>query len=688
MKKYDIFGITQLIEKGLARKLEIVEEAVMKLGAEYEPITVLESFVFLANTKNSQLYRVSYEINESDVKFSNLVQFELDYDMSRFEEETKGIISNIVEAIDRDDEVDTEYYKAKWIDSQRKKKLLESKLDLNVGIKSKYITQTKKIVESAVNSTRGARGVLTKTKKGTTLNTLISEGSVVVETGKPINFSETAQESRKQLVLSKIVEAREAARSLLESPVFTQYVTELYKEDNKETAIEFVAENYQELFTLSLAEQTELFYAICESKLGIKPNLRRIVESLVEISVYAQNSKTISEDISKLHTAIGAGKKNFHQRMQLIEDEVNTYSYTKNDLNILTTVLSDIINQPNEFMAPEFITEAKRLLRKLSMMVESNNIDDAQVAVIVNFISQFYPSQVQALGEEEESEYQKFFATMLAKFGVKSPNELEGEKKKEFFDAVDAGWDSDDKDDDDDDDDDEESDKSKSKGKANYADDSVGIDPATGFPEGSLSNIINGKKKDDEAEETAEEEAAEGEEGPVDESWQSDMVDGDASLEEAPVEQETPIRAVAKQALQKMITGPRKYDVVFARTVANAIARNNARILAKTIEAAVLDYEPSEEGEGEPEVLDLLYTNAKDIIAILIEFDLTNLLRQLKMLKTAIPKSEQYEGINGYIFREIMMQPAMYRNRWDRKTLKQMADAKGINLRNIAAEEV
>lgn len=40
----------------------------------------------------------------------------------------------------------------------------------------------------------------------------------------------------------------------------------------------------------------------------------------------------------------------------------------------------------------------------------------------------------------EETEYQKFFKSMLDKYGVNSPAELDDEKKKEFFDAVDAGW--------------------------------------------------------------------------------------------------------------------------------------------------------------------------------------------------------------------------------------------------------
>ena len=36
--------------------------------------------------------------------------------------------------------------------------------------------------------------------------------------------------------------------------------------------------------------------------------------------------------------------------------------------------------------------------------------------------------------------YQKFFNSALKKFGVKSPAELEGDKKKEFYDYVDKNW--------------------------------------------------------------------------------------------------------------------------------------------------------------------------------------------------------------------------------------------------------
>jgi len=41
----------------------------------------------------------------------------------------------------------------------------------------------------------------------------------------------------------------------------------------------------------------------------------------------------------------------------------------------------------------------------------------------------------------EQTEYEKFFQSALKKFDVKSPDEIEGDKKKEFFDYVDKNWD-------------------------------------------------------------------------------------------------------------------------------------------------------------------------------------------------------------------------------------------------------
>ena len=44
---------------------------------------------------------------------------------------------------------------------------------------------------------------------------------------------------------------------------------------------------------------------------------------------------------------------------------------------------------------------------------------------------------------DKQKKYQAFFQKALKKFGVKSPSELEGDKKKEFFDYVDKNWEGD-----------------------------------------------------------------------------------------------------------------------------------------------------------------------------------------------------------------------------------------------------
>jgi len=39
-----------------------------------------------------------------------------------------------------------------------------------------------------------------------------------------------------------------------------------------------------------------------------------------------------------------------------------------------------------------------------------------------------------------EEDYQEFFRSMMKKWGIKSPNELNDEEKKEFFNSVSKEW--------------------------------------------------------------------------------------------------------------------------------------------------------------------------------------------------------------------------------------------------------
>tara|TARA_Y100000310_G_scaffold133273_1_gene132181 strand:- start:3148 stop:3660 length:513 start_codon:yes stop_codon:yes gene_type:complete len=49
-------------------------------------------------------------------------------------------------------------------------------------------------------------------------------------------------------------------------------------------------------------------------------------------------------------------------------------------------------------------------------------------------------SKEEEVEEGKDEEYEKFFKAALEKFGVDSPADLEGDKKKEFFDYVDKNW--------------------------------------------------------------------------------------------------------------------------------------------------------------------------------------------------------------------------------------------------------
>jgi CRISPR/Cas system-associated endonuclease Cas1 len=59
--------------------------------------------------------------------------------------------------------------------------------------------------------------------------------------------------------------------------------------------------------------------------------------------------------------------------------------------------------------------------------------------IIESKIEQKIMARLEAESGDKE-EYEKFFQSALKKFGVESPAELDDEKKKEFFNYIDANW--------------------------------------------------------------------------------------------------------------------------------------------------------------------------------------------------------------------------------------------------------
>tara|TARA_Y100000296_G_C5063450_1_gene201077 strand:- start:430 stop:747 length:318 start_codon:yes stop_codon:yes gene_type:complete len=49
-------------------------------------------------------------------------------------------------------------------------------------------------------------------------------------------------------------------------------------------------------------------------------------------------------------------------------------------------------------------------------------------------------NEVEEKNQVKEGEYQEFFKAALEKWGVSSPDELDDDKKKEFFDYIDKNW--------------------------------------------------------------------------------------------------------------------------------------------------------------------------------------------------------------------------------------------------------
>jgi len=75
--------------------------------------------------------------------------------------------------------------------------------------------------------------------------------------------------------------------------------------------------------------------------------------------------------------------------------------------------------------------EAKSLQERMGALYEDMG----------NILGRYYEigeTVTEETGDKEE--YQKFFNAALKKYGVSSPDDLEDEKKKEFYDYVDANW--------------------------------------------------------------------------------------------------------------------------------------------------------------------------------------------------------------------------------------------------------
>ena len=81
--------------------------------------------------------------------------------------------------------------------------------------------------------------------------------------------------------------------------------------------------------------------------------------------------------------------------------------------------------------------ESARSRRESTKKTESYEIGSDEYR---KYLERITPGETIEEKSGDKEAYQKFFNSALKKFGAKSPAELKGDKKKEFFDYIDKNW--------------------------------------------------------------------------------------------------------------------------------------------------------------------------------------------------------------------------------------------------------
>ena len=108
----------------------------------------------------------------------------------------------------------------------------------------------------------------------------------------------------------------------------------------------------------------------------------------------------------------------------------------------LEEVISKAINEDNKPSAKELVDEGGKYLKYSDLLLQKGRLmaKNQSTAMIDKEISK----EMKKLGIKEatgdKEKYEKFFKAALKKFGADSPADLDGEKKKEFFNYIDKNY--------------------------------------------------------------------------------------------------------------------------------------------------------------------------------------------------------------------------------------------------------
>ena len=122
------------------------------------------------------------------------------------------------------------------------------------------------------------------------------------------------------------------------------------------------------------------------------------------------------------------------------EDKKMRYFDIKKDS--LEEVISKAINEDNKPSAKELVDEGGKYLKYSDLLLQKGRLMAKNQSTAM--IDKEIKKEMQKLGIKEETgdkeKYEKFFKAALKKFGADSPADLDGEKKKEFFNYIDKNY--------------------------------------------------------------------------------------------------------------------------------------------------------------------------------------------------------------------------------------------------------
>ena len=136
-------------------------------------------------------------------------------------------------------------------------------------------------------------------------------------------------------------------------------------------------------------------------------------------------------------------KKNLHVQVANLDNK-------RYELNMYIEGF-EIVDESLELQAIMALDDAgieADISKKGEVVVKKKDLKKAEKALKKSFAKGGMPKLVVEEVEEgadkdtkgDKEAYQKFFKATLKKFGVDEPDQLTGDKKKEFFDAIDKGW--------------------------------------------------------------------------------------------------------------------------------------------------------------------------------------------------------------------------------------------------------